>query len=478
MSAKGAERTLSLRWRLSLTYAGMALFTAAVLGGVLLSVLGNYYARAEDGYLLAAAQRVRTDLTRTGTSRAALARQAKIAALTTQTRVRVYDAAGELLADSGSPTQIDPSTLSRSPSGEPQMNGRRSPLPPPLGTGPFSSSSPGSPRSARTLRAALIGSSGVSVGALVLSEGPASGSDVLAGVAQALALAALVAVLFAAFAGFVVSRRISRPIVALTTTTGRMAQGDLAARAEVERRDEVGHLAVSFNAMAERIEHTVTALRRFVADAAHEIGTPLTALQADLELAETAPTARDRARLLSLASVQARRLEDLSSSLLRLSRLEADTASAQHQAIDAAAALRAAADSAASRASQAGIALTTELPSVPLDVHASEDQLATVIGNLLDNSIKFTPRGGEVALGARQEGRDAVIRVSDTGVGIPVEQQSEVFERFFRGRNVPALPGSGLGLAIVRATLDALDGSVSFTSSETGTEFEVRLPLA
>ena len=471
-------RTLSLRWRLSLTYAGMALFTAAVLGGVLLSVLGNYYAHAEDGYLLAAAQRVSPDLTRTGTSRTALARQAKIAALTTQTRVRVYGASGELLADSGSPTQIDPGALSKAPTGGPQLNGRRAPLPPPLGSGPFSASNPAAPRSARTLRSALVDSSGASVGALVLSEGPTSGSDVLAGVAQALALAALVAVLFAALAGFAVSGRISRPIVALTRTTARMAGGDLTARAQVERRDEVGHLAISFNAMAERIEHTVTTLRRFVADAAHEIGTPLTALQADLELAETAPTARDRTRLLGLATVQARRLEDLSSSLLRLSRLEAGTMGPHEHVTDATAALRAAADSAAARAQQAGVTLATELPSTPLAVHASEDQLATVIGNLLDNSIKFTPRHGEITLGARREGRDALIWVADTGIGIPLEQQPKVFERFFRGRNVPALPGSGLGLAIVRATLDALGGAVSFTSGDAGTRFEVRLPLA
>ena len=157
---------------------------------------------------------------------------------------------------------------------------------------------------------------------MLLSDGPASGRDVLASVAQALVLAAVVAVTLAALAGYLLSGRISKPLVALTATSDEMAEGHLGARADIDRDDEVGRLAASFNSMADRIEATVTTLRRFVADAAHEIGTPLTALQADLELAEE-PAGVDERVFVRRALEQARRIEDLSANLLRLSRLEA-----------------------------------------------------------------------------------------------------------------------------------------------------------
>ena len=111
--------------------------------------------------------------------------------------------------------------------------------------------------------------------------------------------------------------------MALTEASDRMADGDLGARAPVAGGDEVGRLAESFNGMAARVETTVTSLRRFVADAAHEIGTPLTALQADLELAERKATGDDERRLVDRALVQTHRLGTLSDNLLQLSRLEA-----------------------------------------------------------------------------------------------------------------------------------------------------------
>ncbi|MEI6449277.1 MAG: HAMP domain-containing sensor histidine kinase [Actinomycetes bacterium] len=462
----------SLRLKLTLTYAGMALLTAVILGGILLAVLGNYYSRAEEDYLRASAELIANEPL-PFTSQTALSEWAQTAALTTDTRVRVYDAGGALLADSGSPTTLDTDALLHRDFGEGRGRRDRSGLPNPLGRGLFGSS--GGSRSERTLDMPITGGGGEYV---QLSEAPASGRDALVSAALAWLLAAALAVGLAALAGYLVSSRISRPVVALTAASDRMAAGDLGARAPVAGRDEVGRLAESFNGMAARVESTVTSLRRFVADAAHEIGTPLTALQADLELAERKASGADERRLVDRALVQTQRLATLSDNLLQLSRLEAGEPAGARERVDLAAVAREAAGSVASRAEQAGIDLDLAIAETPLPVAAERSRLQTVLGNLLDNALKFTPEGGRVTLGAQADGGVAVVTVADTGMGIPADEQSGVFGRFHRARNVSAYPGNGLGLAIVKAAVERSGGTVSFTSSAAGTEFRVALPLA
>lgn len=463
-------RTRSLRFKLAITYAGMALLTAILLGGILLAVLGSYYSRAEESYLRASAELVAADPVPL-TDPASLATWAQAAALSTQTRVRAFDGGGALLADSGSPRTLDPGALLHQR--EEQGDRDEEHLPDPLGRGLFGGS--GSSRSSRTLSLPLPGGNGAYVR---LSEAPASGRDALVSAAQAWLVAAALAVVLAALAGYVVSRRISRPVVALTGASDRMAEGDLGARAPVAGRDEVGRLAESFNGMASRVESTVTSLRRFVADAAHEIGTPLTALQADLELAERKATGDDERRLVDRALVQTHRLATLSDNLLRLSRLEAGEPAGGRERVDITAVAREAADSVASRAEQAGVELDLAISAAPLPVAAERSRLQTVLGNLLDNALKFTPEGGSVTLGVQAEGTAAVVTVADTGIGIPADEQGNIFGRLHRARNVSAYPGNGLGLAIVKAAVERSGGTVSFTSAEAGTEFRVSLPLA
>ncbi len=469
------QPTRSLRFRLAATYAGMALLTAVILGGILLGVLGSYYSRAEDAYLRAAAQRIAADPPQLSSGAAGLQEWAQLAALATQTRVKIVTGEGAAVADSGSPRDLDPGKLVLQRDPHERDGHDRERLPAPLGEGIFGGASTTSARSSRSLRLALAGPSGAYV---VVSEAPASGTDALVSVAQAWMLAAALAVALAALVGYLVARRLSEPIVELTQASDRMAEGDLSARADIERSDEVGKLAESFNAMAGRMETTVTALRRFVADAAHEIGTPLTALQADLELAEQAATSDDERRLVVRALAQARRLEALSGNLLRLSRIEAGEEPGEATLVDVTTLAREIADSVASRAEQAGIDLRLDVAEGPLVVAASRAELQTVLGNLLDNAIKFTPEGGTVTLEVRAEGAFALLSVADTGVGIPEAERESVFDRFHRARNVAAYPGSGLGLPIVRAAVERVGGSVSFESSAAGSEFRVLLPLA
>ena len=257
-----------------------------------------------------------------------------------------------------------------------------------------------------------------------------------------------------------------------------MARGDLGVRADVDRADEIGSLAGSFNDMASTTQHTVLALRRFVADAAHELATPLTALENDLELAQGQPDEAERARLLSRAMRQAERIERLSSDLLRLSRLDAGIAPASLEEVDLVLLVRQMGDAAASRSEQAGIAFTLDLPAEGVRVRADAEGLRTAVGNLVDNALKFTPAGGSVTLGARADAGSAAVWVEDTGIGIPPDDMVGLFCRFHRGRNVSAYPGSGLGLAIVKATMDIHGGAVSAVSTPSGSRFELRLPLS
>jgi signal transduction histidine kinase len=448
----------------------MALLTAVLLGGILIAVLANHYTQAEDDYLTASAKLIVADPPPL-TTLPELTLWAQAAALTTQTRVQVYAGNGSLVVDSGSPTSLDAESLIGGPYG-PGYGHRdhdRDQLPDPLGNGLFGSG--GSARSGRTLTMDMTNG-----GYVKLSEGPASGRDALMSAVVAWILAAALAVALAALAGWLVARRISRPVVALTEASDRMAAGDLRARAPVIGGDEVGRLGESFNGMAARVETTVTSLRRFVADAAHEIGTPLTALQADLELAERKAQTDDERRLVGRALDQTARLADLSNNLLQLSHLEAGGQAGGAQSSDLVGVARELGDGVASRAEQAGVVLELDVEAGPLPVPLELARLQTVLANLLDNAVKFTPAGGTVRLAVHREGGEAVVRVVDTGVGIPEDEQRAIFGRFHRARNVSAYPGNGLGLAIVKAAVERAGGEVSFTSSQAGTAFRVTLP--
>jgi two-component system sensor histidine kinase BaeS len=311
-----------------------------------------------------------------------------------------------------------------------------------------------------------------------LSEVPAEGSDVMSWIVLAWVTAAAAAVGAAATAGYLLSRRIARPVVALAEASERMASGDLGTRADVRGHGEIGRLARSFNQIASQVEDTVTALQRFVSDAAHELGTPLTALRADLELAQDSAVTDDERRLVARALSQEERLEDLGDGLLQLSRLQSAGRAGCRQAVDVAPLAASVADAFASRAEQADVGLDLDVAHPAPVALADPERLRTALLNLLDNAVKFTPSGGHVELGARREGGQALIWVADDGPGIPAEDRKRVFERFYRARRTADAPGSGLGLAIVRATLEASGGSARLAETASGTRIELRLPLA
>ena len=315
-------------------------------------------------------------------------------------------------------------------------------------------------------------------GFLELSEGPDIGREVLTGVAWVWAVASAIAVVLAAAAGWLISLRLTRPLLDLTRVTQQMASGDLGTRADVRRRDEVGQLAAAFNEMAQRVESTVLTLRRFVADAAHELHTPLTALQTNLELLGQEATRQRRETLTARARSQVSRLETLTTSLLDLSSIEAGAAEGAHESVDAAALIREVAELYASQAEQAGLDFTLAVPPQPVAVCGEAGLLRQAVGNLLDNAIKFTPAGGKVQVVLQLKAGWVTVIVTDDGSGIPEPDLPHLFSRFYRGRNATAQPGNGLGLAIVRAIAEAHGGTVGAESTRPGARFTLRLPPA
>ena len=312
------------------------------------------------------------------------------------------------------------------------------------------------------------------LGALNIFDGPAYGTDIVDRVASGWITASAIAVAVAGIIGWGVSMRITEPMRSLAETTATMAEGDLSARATIQRKDEFGALARSFNAMADRIENTIMTLRRFVADAAHEIHTPLTALRTNLELLEDTKDQPASQRAID----QLKRLESLADDLLDLSRIEASRDAADLEAIDLTSLLRESSEIYASRAEQVDLDFDLKLPDTPVVVRGQRHQLQRLFSNLFDNAIKFTPGGGRVTVRLSQsKGRIEAV-IDDTGIGIPPADLPDLFKRFKRGRNATNYGGSGLGLAIVKAIVDAHGGGVRAESDGPGTTIVVSLPTA
>jgi signal transduction histidine kinase len=335
-------------------------------------------------------------------------------------------------------------------------------------------------RSDQAVAQRIVNDRGVVLGTLILSDGPAYGDEILNSVMNGLVAAGAVAVLLAAFAGWFFSNRITTPVTALTQVTSRMAAGDLSARADVTGNDEMSQLGHSFNDMAANMENMVGTLRSFVADAAHELHTPLTALQANLELARDEENALDLTVYLTRAQEQGQRLEALVKNLLDLSRIESAGGESKFELVNIFQLLREVAEPFASRAEQSNRTFVLNLPGEALDVMGNETQLRQVFINLLDNALKFTQPNDTISVSAKAAEDVFEIRISDSGIGIPAEDLPNMFKRFHRGRNVSSITGNGLGLAIVKAIVKAQRGEVAVSSEGIGqgSEFVVTLPLA
>jgi heavy metal sensor kinase len=306
--------------------------------------------------------------------------------------------------------------------------------------------------------------------------------NTLAHVLVMLAVGLPVAVAVAVAGGFVLVRRALEPVERITRKAEEITQHNLSERLPVvQSGDELERLSVSLNHMINRLEDAIHGSKQFVADASHELRTPLTVMRGELEsLAQDALLRRETRETLGSVLEEVERLAKIVESLFALSRLDAGEAHAEWLRFDLA-------ELAATTAEQ--MSLLAEDKQVRVDcestpgvtVEGDRARLKQVIVNLLDNAIKYTPRGGRVRLSVRRESGYAVLDVTDDGIGIPAEALPHVFKRFYRVDTSRSREqgGAGLGLAIVKSICTAHGAIVEVASAPgRGSTFRVRQPLA
>ena len=295
-------------------------------------------------------------------------------------------------------------------------------------------------------------------------------SRIRRGVLALIAIGAFAMVVGLALAWFL-ANSLSQPLRNLATTARRLEAGDLDARAEPAGAAEQREVATAFNDMAERVGTVLAAQREFVANASHQLRTPLTGLRLRLESAR-AKSGPEAAAELEAAEREVERLARLLASLLTLAR-EGDKPGAARPVSLARAAERAY-ERWAAAAEQDGRELEL-LGDGDATIAASEEDLAILLDNLIENALRYSPR--RVAVDWGREGDEAWLAVLDEGPGLAAGEETRVFERFARGSAGGASSGTGLGLAIVQTLARRWRGQATLSNRvEGGTRAEVRFP--
>jgi two-component system sensor histidine kinase BaeS len=298
-------------------------------------------------------------------------------------------------------------------------------------------------------------------------------TDLWRAIAGAAGLAALLALLVA----LVAARRITSPVARLIQVARAMGGGDWSARAgDVGGPGELRDLAAAFDQMAESLTRQEKVRRNLVADVAHELRTPMAVLQAGHEALADGVAEPTPAQLASLHE-EVLRLAHMVDDLQRLAAAEAASLQLTLIRCDLADLAAAAADRLVAALDAAGISLQRRLTEV--QVMGDPGRLHEVIANLLTNALKFTPAGGTVLIETEPHERQATLRVSDTGVGIPPDELPHIFDRFFRGQHAAEVAGNGIGLTVVAELVSAHDGQLDVVSTPgRGTQITVAIPRA
>ena len=288
--------------------------------------------------------------------------------------------------------------------------------------------------------------------------------------------------LFASAGGYFLARKSLAPIAVMNQQTQRISAENLSARLDVANpRDEVGQLALTINALLARLDAAFQEQRRFIADASHELRTPLAILRGETEVAlQQDRGTTDYQESLALIKDEAERLSRIVENLFLLARQPVDAATMTREMVRLDQLVTACARAASVLAVQKGLRLQLQDNLEAITVTGDEEMLKRMLLNLLDNAVKYTPEGGVISIDLRSQDGHARIVVTDTGIGISVEDQPRIFDRFFRVDKARsrALGGAGLGLSIARWIVAGHGGVLSVESAPgRGSAFRVELPL-
>jgi signal transduction histidine kinase len=516
----------SIRWRLVASYIVLVLVTVGVVGLLAIEIVRQYAYQREVSELQANADVIAHQAglwMNPSPHRFELSQLVRTTAFLGNVRVRILDTANNPLIDSGLPGEWNEMVWIAPPQGSqvisPDVNSSglvipmdkrlqaanqpnlQNSLPPgtsmwvirksmgpwggrisfeSLSTGLEKTSLVGAAepvlaRSDVVVRAPIENSS-ARIGYLELSSGPNYAAEALITTQQAVWLGGGGALLLATLLGLVMGSRLASPLHKLSETAVQMGSGNLSARATIHSKDEIGELARRFNLMADRLQASFQelaterdALRHFIADASHELRTPITALK-NFNALLLGPAANDsqvHTEFLNESQVQIDRLEWITQNLLNLSRIDAGLVQLDFCECDSGELIQAAAIPFKALAIDKKIQLDLYLPEPPFSFHCDRPRMELCLSNLIDNALKYTPAGGRVEIGGERDGDHVRLWVQDTGPGIASEDLPRIFDRFYRSRTAVG-PGSGLGLSIVNSLVQAHGGKVSVENRPEG----------
>jgi heavy metal sensor kinase len=280
--------------------------------------------------------------------------------------------------------------------------------------------------------------------------------------------------------GLFLAGRAFNPVVRLTRAAEEISETDLSRRLDAHRTDdELGRLASAFDRMLDRLDRAFQRQRQFTADASHELRTPLTVLAGRVDIAlQEARSAHEYRIALEQTRDDTARLRRLLGELLTLARADSGQHSLTLEPIDLGDLVIGAARAMEQRAAERQVRLTFH-GNGPVQVHGDQTRLTQLVINLVDNAVQYSPAAGNVKLGVTRVGNDAVLTVTDHGIGIAAEHLPHLFERFYRvhADRSRADGGAGLGLAISRWIVKAHRGTIAVESQVgCGTTVTVRLP--
>lgn len=291
------------------------------------------------------------------------------------------------------------------------------------------------------------------------------------------------ALLIAGFGGYFLARKSLSPVVAMSETAKHISAKNLHERLPVENeRDELGFLAGSFNALLERLDNSFARQKRFMADASHELRTPIAIVRGESEVAllKDERTAADYRESLAIVHAESKRMSRLVEDLFTLARADAGQVSLVKTEFYLDELLGECVRAVKSLADKRGVSLALDAEREML-INADEELLKRLFFNLLDNAIKYTPADGWVKIRAEISDSAYSITVADTGKGISEEDRKHIFERFYRADKARSRgaseSGAGLGLSISLWISEAHDGKLKLVKSDAnGSAFLVELP--
>src|SRR5712664_4722406 len=295
-----------------------------------------------------------------------------------------------------------------------------------------------------------------------------------------------IAIILASIGGYFLARKSLAPVVAMSSQAGRIGAANLHERLAVQNdRDELGHLARSFNSLLDRLSQSFERQQRFMADASHELRTPVAILrgEAEVALSQQARSSEEYRESLGVLHQEAERLTHIVEDLFTLTRADAGQYPLQPRDFYLDELVAECVHSARTLALAKKISLNFQEASES-PIHADESLLRRMILNLLDNAIKYTSESGSVTVTCRRTGEEYVVSIMDTGGGIPADLQPRIFERFFRADKARSRAendggGAGLGLSISRWIAEAHHGRLELTRSDSiGSTFTAYLPVA